>query len=527
MNEQNLVPFNKRSERERREISKKGGIASGEARRRNNQMSEICLRIMDLEVNQANKDKIKAMMPHVSQEDITVAMAMAAGQANSAMKGNTSAFLALSEQAERARAKHEAEEKSKEHYRMDMRDIPYNFHRLVYDMEIHGHQQYIMHGGRGSMKSSTAAMIIPELLMNHHDVHALVLRQVGNTLKDSVFSKLKWAISKQGLEDQFKVTKNPMEITLLATGQKIFFRGADDPSKLKSITPEFGYIGILWFEELDQFAGEEAVRKIEQSAIRGGNDAWIIKTFNPPISRNNWANRYAMEDADFKLVHKSKYTDLVHEKQWLGEAFIQEAEHLRETNPKAYAHEYDGEAIGTGGNVFEFLEIREITDEEIERMDRIYPGVDFGWFPDQYCYLRTYYDSARNKIYLMDELYVNKWSNQQTAEWIKSKGYDDYVIICDSAEPKSISDYKDFGIPVKGAVKGAGSVDYGFKFLQGRTIVIDPKRTPNAYREITEYEYERDKEGNFISGYPDGNDHAISALRYAYEPLFNRRGNSA
>ena len=160
-------------------------------------------------------------------------------------------------------------------------------------------------------------------------------------------------------------------------------------------------------------------------------------------------------------------------------------------------------------------------------MDRIFAGVDFGWYPDQFCYLRTYYDSAREKIYLIDELYVNKWSNSKTADWIKKKGYDDYTMICDSAEPKSVNDFRDAGLPARGATKGPGSIEYGFKFLQTKTIVIDPKRTPNAYKEITEYEYDRDKEGNVISGYPDGNDHAISALRYAYEPLFNRRGHSA
>ena len=504
-----------------------GGIKSGEAKRRKKTASELAAMMLESALADKSKNAVKKIIPGIEDDDLTLAAAMVAGQAQAAIKGNTSAYLALTEQAEAVKAKKEAEAKRNTTYHLDLDQIPDNFHRFIRDVRRHDHQQYIMHGGRGSMKSSTAAMIILELLQNNHDVHAVVMRQVKDTLKDSVFAKLQWAIAKQGLEGMFKVTKSPMEMTLISTGQKIYFRGADDPGKLKSISPEFGYIGILWFEELDQFGGEEAVRKIEQSVIRGGDQAWIFKTFNPPISRNNWANKYASDPAAFKLVHKSRYTDLGVEREWLGTAFIQEAEHLKEINPDAYAHEYGGEAIGTGGNVFEFLEIREITDEEIERMDRIYPGVDFGWFPDQYCYLRTYYDAARNKIYLMDELYVNKWSNQQTAEWLKEKGYDDYTIICDSAEPKSINDYRDMGIPARGAIKGAGSVDYGFKFLQRRTIVIDPQRTPNAYKEITEYEYERDKDGNFISGYPDGNDHAISALRYAYEPMFNRRGNSA
>ena len=526
MNEQNLVMGGKAHALTVEEQSK-GGKASGEARRRNKTIAELSALMINYKLNGKNAAAIKKLIPDMPDDDMTNAAAMVAGQINSAIRGNTTAFMAVSEQAERAQRKAEAEARSREVYHFDLEQVPDNFHRLIRDIRRHDHQQYIMHGGRGSMKSSTAAMVILEILKNNHDVHALVMRQVGNTLKDSVFAKLKWAIGKQGLTDDFKVTKSPMEITLKATGQKIYFRGADDPGKIKSSAPEFGYIGVLWFEELDQFAGAEAVRKIEQSAIRGGDQAWILKTFNPPISRNNWANQYAQDPADYKLTHKSKYTDLGVEKEWLGEAFIQEAEHLKETNPKAYAHEYDGDAIGTGGNVFEFLEIREITDDEISHMDRIYPGVDFGWFPDQFCYLRTYYDHARDKIYLIDELYVNKWSNEQTGKWIKEKGYDDYTVICDSAEPKSISDYRDMGIPARGAIKGAGSVDYGFKFLQRRTIVIDPARTPHAYKEITEYEYERDKDGNFISGYPDGNDHAISALRYAYEPLFLRRGNSA
>lgn len=410
-------------------------------------------------------------------------------------------------------------------YHMDLYNIPDCFHRTIRDIRDKEHLEYVFKGGRGSTKSTTVGMTIVELMKNNHDIHAVVCRKVGNTIKDSVYNKIKWAIGKQEFTEEFDSKLSPMEITLKATGQKIYFRGADDPDKIKSINPEFGYIGILWFEELDQFAGPEEIRKIEQSAIRGGNLAWIFKSFNPPKTMNNWANKYVLEPKENRIVHSSTYLDVP--KKWLGQPFIDEAEHLKEVNPNAYEHEYMGIANGNGGNVFEYLEIRDITDEEIGRMDRIFTGVDYGWYPDAFCYLRTYYDSAREKIYLIDELYVNKWSNAKTADWIKKKGYDDYTMICDSAEPKSVNDFRDAGLPARGAIKGPGSIEYGFKFLQTKTIVIDPKRTPNAYKEITEYEYDRDKEGNVISGYPDGNDHAISALRYAYEPLFNRRGNSA
>lgn len=410
-------------------------------------------------------------------------------------------------------------------YHMDLYNIPDCFHRTIRDIRDKEHLEYVFKGGRGSTKSTTVGMTIVELMKNNHDIHAVVCRKVGNTIKDSVYNKIKWAIGKQEFKEEFDSKLSPMEITLKATGQKIYFRGADDPDKIKSINPEFGYIGILWFEELDQFAGPEEIRKIEQSAIRGGNLAWIFKSFNPPKTMNNWANKYVLEPKENRIVHSSTYLDVP--KEWLGQPFVDEAEHLKEVNPNAYEHEYMGIANGNGGNVFEYLEIRDIADEEISRMDRIFAGVDYGWYPDAFCYLRTYYDSAREKIYLIDELYVNKWSNSKTADWIKKKGYDDYTMICDSAEPKSVNDFRDAGLPARGAIKGPGSIEYGFKFLQTKTLVIDPKRTPNAYKEITEYEYDRDKEGNVISGYPDGNDHAISALRYAYEPLFNRRGYSA
>ena len=432
--------------------------------------------------------------------------------------------LKIKQEQEEKKAAEEAARNAKE-YHMDLYNIPDCFHWAIRDIRDKEHLEYVFKGGRGSTKSTTVGMTIVELMKNNHDIHAVVCRKVGNTIKDSVYNKIKWAIGKQEFTEEFDSKLSPMEITLKSTGQKIYFRGADDPDKIKSINPEFGYIGILWFEELDQFAGPEEIRKIEQSAIRGGNLAWIFKSFNPPKTMNNWANKYVLEPKENRIVHSSTYLDVP--KEWLGQPFIDEAEHLKEVNPNAYEHEYMGIANGNGGNVFEYLEIRDITDEEISRMDRVFAGVDYGWYPDAFCYLRTYYDSAREKIYLIDELYVNKWSNSKTADWIKKKGYDDYTMICDSAEPKSVNDFRDAGLPARGAIKGPGSIEYGFKFLQTKTLVIDPKRTPNAYKEITEYEYDRDKEGNVISGYPDGNDHAISALRYAYEPLFNRRGNSA
>ena len=413
-------------------------------------------------------------------------------------------------------------------YHMDLDIIADVFHPMIRDVRRGLHTEYILPGGRGSTKSSGISCIIPELLKNHPDMHALVLRKVGNTIKDSVYAQLKWAISKLGLDVEFRFKSSPFEITYKPTGQKIYFRGADDPLKIKSIKPEFGYIGIVWFEELDQFAGPEEVRNIQQSAIRGGNKAYKFKSFNPPRSKNNWANEYT-EEAEFKddsaVVVHSTYKDVPAD--WLGDQFINDAEHLKEVNPNAYENEYMGVANGNGGNVFEFIEERTITDEEIRHMDRIYQGVDWGWYPDKYAFVRLHYDEARETIYFLDEIYENKRSNTWTADEIKRRGYTDYVITCDSAENKSVNDYRDAGLPARGAEKGPGSVEYSMKWLQGKKLVIDPNRTPNVCEEFEKYEYERDKDGNIISGYPDKNNHLIDATRYATETKWKRRGSSA
>ena len=405
--------------------------------------------------------------------------------------------------------------------------ISENYDEILNDILDHDHTHYIFKGGRGSCKSSFISIVIILLMIQpeNKDKHCVIFRKTANTLRDSVYSQMQFAITSLGLDKYFTYTVSPMKITFIKTGQTIIFRGVDDKMKLKSLKAPFGYFGISWLEECDTFSGMEEIRSILQSSMRGGSKFWCFMSYNPPQSVSNFMNKESLIQRDDRIVHSSDYRTVPRE--WLGEQFFHEAEHLKEINYHAYEHEYLGIPNGNGGSVFDYLEIRTITDEEISHMDRIMAGVDFGWYPDQYCYLRTYYDSARQKIYLIDELYVNKWSNAQTGQWIIDKGYDDYTFICDSAEPKSVNDYRDMGLPARSAVKGAGSVEYGFKFLQTKTIVIDPARTPNAYKEITQYEYERDKDGNVISGYPDGEDHAISALRYAYEPLFNKRGYHA
>ena len=396
------------------------------------------------------------------------------------------------------------------------------FHLLARDVFQHGYTHYDLSGGRGSLKSSCVSLLVPLILLTNKGTHALVLRKVANTIRDSVYAQYLWAIGELGMASYWEAKVSPMELIYRPTGQKIMFRGADDPMKIKSIKVPFGYIAVTHFEEKDQFAGRAEIRTILQSTMRGGSKFWNFESYNPPISRDNWANKDSLEERPDRLCHKSTYLEAPPE--WLGEQFLVEAEHLKKTDERAYQHEYLGIPVGTGGNVFDNLELREITDEEVRTFDRIYQGTDWGYFPDAYAFIRLHYDKTRETIYLIDENYVHKQSNETTGKWIKDKKYTDAYIICDSAEPKSVADYRALSLPAKSAIKGPGSLDYSMKWLARRKIVIDRKRTPYAYEEFVNYEYERNKDGEIISGYPDENDHVISAVRYALEPAYRRMG---
>ena len=386
------------------------------------------------------------------------------------------------------------------------------------------HTEYVLDGGRGSAKSSFISLEVISLIKNNPDMNALVLRKVGNTLRGSVFAQILWAIGALGLADEFEATVSPMEITRKATGQKILFRGADDPLKLKSVKPVHGYIGIVWFEELDQFAGDEECRNIQQSAIRGGDKAYIFKSFNPPKTKSNWANRYIEVPKEKRLVNHSDYRSVPG--KWLGKTFLDEAEYLKEINPAAYEHEYLGIPNGNGGMVFENAVAETITDEQIALFDRVLNGLDWGYYPDPWAFNRCHFDAPRRTLYIYDELHAYKKGNRETADMLLEHGitFDDRIT-ADSADPKSIADYKNYGFYCRGAEKGPGSVDYSMKWLQSLVkIVIDPVRCPDTWAEFSQYEYERTKDGEIISGYPDADNHHIDAVRYATEQVWKRRG---
>lgn len=419
----------------------------------------------------------------------------------------------------------ESVEKEEKEFLLPALSLASSFVDVYRDIRHHNHTEYIFCGGRGSTKSSFISMVLLELLLSRKNIHAVICRRVKDTLRDSVYAQIKWAAIELSIENLFEFKTSPLEISVKSTGQKIYFRGADDPAKLKSIKVPFGYIGILWFEELDQFDGEEQTRNIEQSVLRGGK-AYIFKSFNPPRTVANWTNRMLKTPKETRVIHKSTYKDVPRE--WLGPTFIEEAEHLKSVNPEAYEHEYEGVANSDGGNVFPNVTAKEITDEEISHFDRIYCGIDWGWFPDPFRFHKMAYLPSEKRLYIFDEISGNKLTNKVIGELLTEHGVThDMRITADSAGegPKSIKDFREMGFSMRKAKKGPGSVEYSMKWLSSLCeIVIDPKRCPNALKEFLEYEYEVNLEGEVISGYPDKNNHSIDSVRYALEEVWSKRG---
>ena len=393
---------------------------------------------------------------------------------------------------------------------------------LLDDVLDHEYTHYTLYGGRGSTKSSFISIAIILLITQNSNLHAVVFRKMGNTLRDSVYSQISFAISILQLDAYFKRTVSPMEITYLPTGQKILFRGIDEPEKIKSIKAPFGNFGITWFEELDQYHGREEIRTVLQSTMRGkGGKFWNFESFNPPISRNNWANMDLLQTRPDRLIIKTNYLDVPVD--WLSEQFFTEAELLKETNPRAYEHEYMGEAVGTGGNVFENVKTRDITDDELSQFDRLYYGLDWGYYPDPYHFAEMQYSAAQRSLYIYREKRAWKSSNENTARELAD--YKGVQITADSAEPKSVADFRAWGFNMQGAIKGPNSVDYSMKWLQSlNEIIIDPARCPYTASEFLSYEYERNKDNEVISGYPDRDNHSIDAVRYAMESVWRMRG---
>ena len=490
------------------------------------------------------------------------------------------------------------------------------FHAVHTDIRLGGHSEYWLQGGRGSGKSSFVSIEIILGMMRSPEANALVYRKVADTLRDSVLAQLWWAVEALGVADCWRRKVSPMEIEYLPTGQRILLRGADDPQKSKGIKLQKGFFRYLWFEELAEFDGMQALRTIKASAIRGGS-AITFYTYNPPQSAASWINEEALRVRPGRMTHRSTYLDMP--PQWLGEAFLSDAEALRQSDERTWRHMYLGEVTGTGGQVFENLELRPISDGEISRMGAFYDGLDFGYWPDPSHWVRVSYDPACQTVYVLDELrryrtgdrelagllkerfrqWNEKWrtgghanptqgrqsqrdsermpgkgpgmkasgyqggcmqsmnaggghanptqgrQSQRDSERMPGKGpgmkasgyqggcmqsmnagggHANPEIVCDSASEKPIADLRAEGLRATGAMKGPGSIETGIRWLRTRRrIVIDPARTPETAREFQRYEHEKNRAGEYVEGYPDRDNHAIDAVRYALNRVWLRK----
>ena len=399
---------------------------------------------------------------------------------------------------------------------------------LLEDIEGERYTYFNLPGGRGSAKSSFVSLVIVKGVASDPtgETNAVCFRLVADTMSDSVFAQIQWAIDTLGMSHLWKSTTKPLRHTYIPTGAQIIYKGLDKAEKLKSIRPKRGIFRYIWLEEFAELPGAGFVRNVMQSVIRGkGQKFTVFRSFNPPISKNNWANTFIQQPDPKAKTLLTNYTMIPPE--WLGEEFIYEAERLREINPDAYRHEYLGEAVGTGGEVFPTLEIREITKDEIKNMEYIYQGVDFGFAADPACFIRMAYDRKHETLYFLDEIYKRGISNAALAKEIQDRKYDDYQIYCDCAEPKSVTDLRDSGLPARSCYKAPGCVEYRIKWLQHRRIVIDPRRTPNAHREFVNYSYPVDKNGQILSQLVDKDNHSIDAAAYGLTRVIFSRQYSA
>lgn len=390
-----------------------------------------------------------------------------------------------------------------------------SFDKVFWAAVHHDYTHYWLDGGRGSTKSSFISIMILVLLLMNPDCHAVVMRKVANTIRHSVFNQVLWAMDELGVAHLFKINNSSFTMTYLPTGQQILFLGVDDKTKIKSTKLPFGYVGLVWYEELDQFSGMEEIRSLNQSLLRGGAKYWCFYSYNPPKSRDNWVNQEAMlEDAD-RLRSHTTYLDVP--RSWLGDQFFLEAEKLRDKREELYRHEYLGEVIGTGGDVFGNVTDRRMSDEMTAQFDHLCYGLDFGFAVDPLAFVCMHYDRKHEILYIFDEVYKVRLDTKPAAEAVKAKA-GRRLVIADSAEPRTIREFEKCGVNIQGCKKGPDSVEHGIKWLQDlRAIYIDKERCPNAYREFVGYEYQQDKNGNFISRFPDKKNHTIDAVRYGLE----------
>lgn len=369
-------------------------------------------------------------------------------------------------------------------------------------------------GSRASKKSTTTAMNLIYRIMEYPESNALVVRKTYRTLLDSCFAQLKWAVNRLGVKDYFDFKLSPLEIIYKPTGQKILFRGLDDPLKVTSVTVDVGSLCFLWIEEAYEIMSESDFDMLDES-IRGevpkGHFKQITLTFNPWNERH-WIKRRFFDKLDKDvLAITTNYTC----NEWLDRSDLNVFERMKENNPRRYQVAGLGNWGIVDGLIYENFEERLFTLEEIKDYKTV-AGLDFGYTNDPTAFFIGFLDKKDSILYVWDEMYSKGLSNKKIYENIKNMGYSKEKITGDSAEPKSIDELKGYGLRIKGAKKGKDSILNGIQWIQDLKIVIHP-RCNNFLTEISNYQWDKDKFGKALNRPIDDFNHLLDAMRYALE----------
>ena len=377
----------------------------------------------------------------------------------------------------------------------------------------------VVKGGRGSKKSTTTALWIIYNMMKYPLANTLIIRRVFNTHKDSTYTQLKWASNILKVSHLWKFSKSPLEATYIPTGQKILFRGLDDPMSITSITVEHGHLCWCWFEEAFQVMNEDDFNKVDMS-IRGelpkGYFKQITLSFNP-WSEKHWLKKrfFDIKDEDV-LAITTNYTC----NEFLGEDDKKLFEKMKINNPRRYNIEGLGNWGIAEGLVYSNFEELDFNVENIKKRPNVKSafGLDFGYTNDPTAFIASLIDLDNMEIFIFDEHYQKAMSNKDIANMIKYKGYSKERIVGDSSEPKSIDDIKRQGIyRLKGARKGKDSILNGIQYIQDFKIYVHPK-CENTLIELSNYVWDT-KEGNVINKPIDDYNHLMDALRYSLEDI--------
>lgn len=378
----------------------------------------------------------------------------------------------------------------------------------------------VVKGSRRSKKSKTMALWSIYNIMKHPESNLLVVRKTYRTLKDSCFTELKWAVKRLQVEHLWHFRESPLEMTYIPTGQKIYFRGLDDPLKITSIAVEVGVLCWMWIEEAYEVRKEEDFDTLAESMLGDcplGLWKQITLTFNPWSDRTWIKPRFFdVEDPDVLAMTTNYMCN-----EWLSPDDLKEFERMKRTNIRRYNVAGLGNWGVVQGLIYERWSERAFTLAELPQDSRPAFGLDFGYTNDPTALFCGFLSLAERRLYVWDELYKKGLSNKAIYQEVTRMGYGKEQITGDSAEPKSIDELKSLGLRITGAKKGKDSVNNGIQWIQDLEIVIHP-RCVNFLTEISQYQWRQDKFGKPLNEPEDDNNHLMDAMRYALERFIQK-----